>query len=365
MKILLLGDFSGFSVALKEGLVANGHSVDLVSKGDGFKKTSNADIKIPITKNKYIRRLQKIIFPFWGIRKLYGYDVVQLVTHNIFGGLAFSYNSYLINKIAKRSKAVFLSSCGDDYFLYLNKDSLRYNYIDESINIDLKGKNPFSKKSYISNNIKVVSTVDCIIPTAYTYAEAYRWSDKLSKTIPLPVNVQTIEFMEQLFKDGKITIFHGLNREGFKGTRHIIEAMNKIKEKYPDLVEIKINGKMPYSEYIKILRETNIVVDQAYAYDYGMNAIISMAMGKVVLSGNEIESMKEYNRFDNPIVNITPSVDSIYNQIEKLILNKENIVKLGLQGRAYVEDFHNYKKIAGEYVKIWQSKIEEKINQQN
>ena len=129
--------------------------------------------------------------------------------------------------------------------------------------------------------------------------------------------------------------------------------MEKLKENYPNEVEIVIDGKMPLNKYLKVLEETNVVIDQALSYEYGMNAIYSMAMGKVVLSGNEPECQQEFGRTDIPVINILPSEDDIYNKLEQLVLNKESVIEIGKKSRQFVEDFHHYVKVAQQYIDTW------------
>jgi glycosyltransferase involved in cell wall biosynthesis len=116
-----------------------------------------------------------------------------------------------------------------------------------------------------------------------------------------------------------------------------------------------IDGKMSLMKYLKILEQANIIVDQALSYEYGMNAIYSMAMGKVVLSGNEPECQDEFNRSDIPVINIKPDVEDIYNKLEKLVLNKDEIIKIGKKSREFVEDFHSHIKVAQQYIDSWNS----------
>ena len=61
------------------------------------------------------------------------------------------------------------------------------------------------------------------------YKTCYEDHKKLLNFIEMPMNSEEISFFENDVKD-KIVIFHGLNRYGFKGTRHI-EAAFKILEK--------------------------------------------------------------------------------------------------------------------------------------
>ena len=46
MKILMVGEFSGFYLNLKKGLRFLGYSVKIIAQSDGFKKIPGADIKI-------------------------------------------------------------------------------------------------------------------------------------------------------------------------------------------------------------------------------------------------------------------------------------------------------------------------------
>ncbi|MCC5912474.1 MAG: glycosyltransferase [Clostridiaceae bacterium] len=355
MKVLLLEDHSGFHKNLQEGLLELGISVNISTTGDEYKKTSSSNLYIPNSKNKAIRALELLSFPLKGINQYYNYDVVQLVNHNIFRLLKFNYNYLLLKKIRDENRKVFLSSCGTNHFVNRIKDQLRYNYIDATIKEDLNGRNKYNDKIFIRNNINIANLVDGIIPVMYTYRLAYDKQPNLLRTIPLPINVETVKFIPQKIENNKLKIFHGITREGFKGTKYIREAMEKLEENYPNDVEIIIDGKMPLDKYLEVLEETNVVVDQALSYEYGMNAIYSMAMGKVVLSGNEPECQEEFGRTDIPIINITPNVEDIYSKLEKLVLNKKSVIEIGEKSRLFVEDFHHHVKVAQQYIDTWNS----------
>lgn len=353
MKVLLLGEYSGYFTNLREGLLELGHEVDMSSSGDGWKNFERGNLKLfSNNQNKIIRKLSNKYYQLSNVRNLKGYDIVQLVNPNIFGGLRYSYNQRVISTIKNNNEKLFLSNGGNHYFNYkVTIEELEYGYFKAIAHMP----NEFNDKHFIKNNKDIVKIVDGIIPIMYTYAEAYRNHPKLLKTIPLPINYKTIKFLPQKLEDNKLKIFHGINREGPKGTKYIREAMERIARDYPNDVEIYIDGRMPLEKYLKVISEANIIIDQAYSYEYGMNAIYSMAMGKVVLSGNEPESQKEFGRDDIPIINIKPSADDIYKKLEQLIHNKQDIVEIGERSRKFVEDFHDYVKVAQQYVDVWNS----------
>lgn len=349
MEVLLVGDLSSFHVNLKEGLDQIGHSVQLASRGDGFKKTSSTDLYMPKTK------LEKILFLKNDIKKYFGHDIVQFVQYNNFGTMQLNYNYYVQKKIIENNSYSFLSSCGNNPLTYSIKDELRYNPYEDNIKFDLDGRNKYTRKDRIKEIKRISKLVDGIIPTNYTYDLAYKDYTNLMNIIPMPVNTSKIKYSPQNITESKLKIFHGITREGFKGTRYIKEAMEKLKENYPNEVEIIIDGKMPLKKYLNILEEANIVIDQALTYEYGVNAMYSMAMGKVVLSGNEPESINALGREDIPIINITPSVEDIYNKLEQLVMERKKIIEIGQKSRKFVEDFHDYRKVAQQYVNAWNS----------
>jgi len=356
MRILLLGDYSGFFKNLKDGLIQIGHEVDLATTGDGFKDTAKSDIYMPgKSQNRIVKKIDRIVFPATGIiKKYYDYDLAFLINHDIFGGTKYgiNINHLLLRKIRQNTSKMFISICALDNYVFELKNKLEYNPYEAYIDIDMKGKNYYMHPNYIKNNENVLGMVDGIIPTMYTYAEAYRRNTKLMNTIPFPINVDSIKFIPPK-TDGKLRIFHGINRRGYKGTEYIEDAMQRIKTKYPNDVEILIDGGMPLNKYLRVIEESDVIVDQALSYCYGMNAIYSMAMGKVVLSGNEQECQREFKRTDIPIINIKPSTDDIYNKLEELVADIRRVEEIGYNSRRFVEDFHHYVKVAKQYVNAW------------
>jgi glycosyltransferase involved in cell wall biosynthesis len=354
MKILLLGELSAFHNNLKDGLIELGHDVDLISSGDAWKRIGSSDIKLfsNLRDNK-INIIFSIVLQLINIHKLKNYDIVQLISPTIFGGLKYNYNYKLLKVIKNNSKKMFLSSCNTNNFVYDIKDHLRYSYFDSHIKYDLQGENPYIKKTLIENNNRVAQLVDGIIPTSYTYAKAYENFHNVLQTLPLPINTKKVEHEVQIFKHNKVTIFHGISREGFKGSRHIIAAMKRINNFYPDDVEIVIDGKLPLDQYLDRLKDANIVIDQAYSYEYAMNALFAMSMGKVVLSGNEPECKRQLGRDDIPVINILPNEEDIFLKLKELINDRKRIVKLGHLSRKFVEEFHDSKIVAQKYIETW------------
>jgi glycosyltransferase involved in cell wall biosynthesis len=220
----------------------------------------------------------------------------------------------------------------------------------------MKGKNPYTAKNLVKNNAKVAYLVDGIIPTNYTYKLAYSKFPNLSPIIPLPINTDEIKPRSEYRMGERIRIMHGISRRGFKGSGLILKAMEIIGTKYPEQVECIVINKLPLDEYIVKLHEVDIVIDQAFSYEYAMNALYAMASGKVVLSGNEPEVQNSLGVNNIPVINILPNVDDIVEKLEVYIENPGLIIEDGKKSRMFVEKEHNYKIIAEKYISVWETR---------
>ncbi len=350
MKILLLGEYSGLHRNLSEGLNELGHTSVIASFGDGWKQIPS-DLVIGRTGNSIVSKVDRFITPYLMVNKLTKYDIIQLINPFIFNTAVSNY--LLLNFLILRNKKSFLVSCGKSHINYKFSLTQRYSPYDEYSKI---GKT--YKSIYLWNRIahdKIVKNIDGIIPITYSYAEGFRrlYRNTLD-TIPLPINSKKITWVTNKLQS-KIKIFHGINQYVEKGTSIIKEALELIKEKYPNDVIITVKGRMPLEEYINLLAESNIIIDQCRSYSYGMNALYSMALGKVVLSGCEAECMNELRLDSCPIVNITPSKEDIFNKLEYYILNRQKIIEHGIKSRIFVEKYHDHIQIAEKYLKAWNS----------
>ena len=230
---------------------------------------------------------------------------------------------------------------------------MEYSPHEETLKYDLKKLSSLSKNRMFRFNEFVANIVDGIIPVNYEYKISYENHKNLLNFIEQPMNCNEISYLENNVKD-KIVIFHGLNRYGTKGTRHIEKAFKILAEKYPQELELIIDGNMPLDEYMNFMKEVNIVVDQTYSYSLGANCLYALAMGKVVLGGVEPESLECMQVSSSPAINIKPDVNNIVSEIENLIRNKSKIKQIGSDSRKFVENFHGHIKIAHKYVDTWQ-----------
>ncbi|WDG00261.1 hypothetical protein PSR30_06830 [Pectobacterium carotovorum subsp. carotovorum] len=353
MKILLLGEYSGLHNNLKSGLQELGHDVTLAASGDGFKKFP-ADISFDSRHKGIIGGIERLFNYAFNLKNLIGYDIVQIINPIVFS-MRYDFNVKMLNYIIANNGIVSLLGAGCDAFFWKKaRYKMEYGPFDDTLKYDYKKtRHPYwDSESIIQWNVNLAKMVDHIIPIMYEYQLGYMGYSNLRECIPIPMDVKKIEYMGNKITE-RISIFHGLNRYGFKGTRIVEEAFSILKKKYPSDLELNIKGNMKIDDYLELMRSTNIVIDQMYSYSCGMNAIYAMAMGKIVFGGAEKESLISLGFENSPVINVKPNVDSIIKNVEFLLDNKKDFLSMGEASRHFVEHNHNYINVADKYVKTW------------
>lgn len=96
------------------------------------------------------------------------------------------------------------------------------------------------------------------------------------------------------------------------------------------------------------------MLDQVFSFDQGYNALEAMAQGKVVFTGAEKELLEFYHIEENQVcINALPDVSYLVEKLSYLIKNPEEIQRIGLNARKFVEKEHDYREVAKKYLKIW------------
>ena len=376
MKILLIGEYSRLHNSLKKGLKELGNDVTLIGTGDLFKNypvdisikpTIFSYKKIPLLLRKIFLRLTKRDLAEWEIgykfKKilplLKNYDVVQLINSHSIGTFPKT-EIALLKTIFKHNNNVFLMACGDDYpvIKYYLDGNQKYHILSPYMESDSLSKASFSLK-YVNDSYKnlfyfVYENVKAVIPSDIDYHLPWKEWKKTTPIIPNPLIIPDIYFPIEI-KNRKINIFLGINTLNYekKGYRLFEEALVWVKNKYSDKVNIIKTYNVPFNEYVNHINSCDILLDTIYAYDQGYNALESMARGKVVFTGAEEEFTTYYN-IEKPVnINALPNAISIYNELDKLILNPNKIEEIGKNARLFTQKEHDYRIIAKKYIATW------------
>jgi len=361
MKILLIGEFSNLHSTLAEGLKLLGHDVTVAS--DGCKWMENdSDVFLYRSGYDFFNSIKYLGTVHNAFRKFKDYDVVQIKNPS-FLDLNIRRNLNFYRYLLKNNAKVFLGAFGSDYFWEkscVENNTLKYSDLfigDTPLDIY---KCEWLGNEFKEANIEIAESCNGIVSCLYEYYKSYEpyYNDKLAY-IPLPINTDLLQYKQKEIDQDKIKFFIGIQRpkNKLKGTDILLEELLKIQEAYPNKVLINKVTSMPWTQYVKIMSESDVILDQLYSYTPAMNGLIAMSQGLVLVGGGEpemYELLKENNNY--PIVNVYPSKEDVYNKLEKLILNKESIPEISKNSRIFIEKHHNYINVAQRYIDFWNSK---------
>lgn len=365
MKILLLGEYSNVHATLAEGLRVLGHSVTVVSNGDFWKDyPRDIDVSRPAGKLGGLRLIAKVLSI---LPRLKGYDIVQII-NPMFLELKAERLFSIYRYLRKHNRKVVLCAMGMDYY-WVNEciNAMPLRYSDFNIGTQLRTDVPAmsARQDWLGTskerlNIMIAQDCDAIVSGLYENHVCYlpHFPQKLH-FIPLPIKPQPMSLAEHHVSSPvslPIKLFIGISRgrSAYKGTDIMLHAAQDIKAKYPDRVEILKAEGIPFSEYQHMMDGSDAILDQLYSYTPSMNPLLAMSKGIVCIGGGEPENYEILNEKElRPIINVEPNYDSIYKELESLVLHPEHLPLLKQQSIEYISRHHDYLKVAAQYEALY------------
>ena len=395
MKILLIGEASFLHNTLKKGLVERGHRVTTMSDGNGW---HDAPRDIDLRRDGRWGKLGGLRVVWQLLRhlpQLCGNDVVQI--HNYqFVPLMYRWNTLLLRFLKLTNRRVVKGCFGDDPQIFRRQAQGVPAYSDTSWSGQLQ--NAELHRDRIAEVIehgaeaswcKTTHMADALVACLYEYwldyneppyaaklhyiplpmecEEMVRWcdgemvkcvgNDTLSPSHPndsqLPTNLTTSP-------PHHLTILIGLQpkRDFMKGAMKIATFVEEVARRHPGKVQIKYVEGVPYDEYMHLLAEADVLVDQLYSYTPSMNSLAAMARGTVVIGGGE-EEYYEFIGEDTlrPIINVRPDVPDEENiaAIERALFTDGTLERMAQESIQFVHKYHDYRHVAEQYEQLYRS----------
>lgn len=160
-------------------------------------------------------------------------------------------------------------------------------------------------------------------------------------------------------QDGKVRILHSPSNAELKGSRHIDQALQNLKAKYPDKVEIirpvyskNENTGSKYStsryELFSLYKSCDIVVDQLVIGWYGLQTVEALAAGKEVICYID----EELQKFLYPGC---PVISADVHNLEKVLEQTFHKVaeRKGRDGKRWVEQYHTIENNHQQLLDAW------------
>ena len=360
MKILLIGEYSNVHATLAEGLRHLGHEVTVVSNGDFWKAyPRDIDVSRPAGRWGGLRLLTKI---YTLLPRLRGYDVVQLI-NPMFFELKAERLFPLYRYLRRHNRKVFLGGFGMDWYWVhtcVTRKPLRYSdfNIGETLRTNpdaLRERHDWLGTAKGRLNQWIANDCDGIITGLYEYWACYHPVFP-QKTTFIPFPIRLPETQAPVTPSSKVVIFIGINRErsAYKGTDIMLQAAQEVCRRYPQAMELRVAESVPFNKYQEMMDGADAILDQLYSYTPSMNPLLAMSKGIICIGGGEPENYEIINETAlRPIINVAPTYDSVFHELEQLVLHPERIPELKRQSVAYVRKHHDYLKVARQYLDFW------------
>ena len=362
MKILLMGEYSNVHATLAEGLRKLGHQVSVFSNGD-FWKNYPRDINM-VRKPGKLGGVMYLIKLYTIVHKLRGYDIVQLI-NPMFLELKAERIFPIYRYLRKHNKRVILGGFGMDYYwasVCCNDKPLRYSDFNIGSELRTNADALKERKDWIGTakeqlNRMIAEDCDGIVTGLYEYWACYQ-PCLPQKTVFIPLPIRTYAQPSDIPPSipQKVKLFIGINksRSEYKGTDIMLKAAKAIATKYPEKTELRIAQNVPFHRYVEMMNGSDAILDQLYSYTPSMNPLEAMAHGIICIGGGEPENYKIINETElHPIINVLPCYESVYQELEQLVLHPERIPMLKRQSVEYVKKHHDYIGIAKRYESLY------------
>jgi len=172
----------------------------------------------------------------------------------------------------------------------------------------------------------------------------YYWDTLMLAHFSIDVEEWTPPAPEPADPASPLQILHAPNHRHIKGTQHLIEAVEALKQEGV-AVDLEILEGVPNDEIRRAIARADIVVDQLIIGWYAMFAIEAMAMGKPLLCYLRPDLKRFYEGAglvepdEIPIVEC--STVTVKETIRRLALHRETLPEIGRRCRRYVVKHHS------------------------
>lgn len=318
MKILFVGDYSNYHATLAQALARRGHSVTVCSNGNGWMRTART-ISLSRPLPGQVGGLLLWLKMKALSSRLSGYDVVQLCGP-VFLDLRPHRIYPVFRQLKQRNGIVCMTAMSTDSHytaMCVASDSpLRYNdFRVDGRPTPWASAHPEIEQAWLGRELmdhtrRIYDGIDGAISALYEYHLALQRvlpADRIAyggipiDTAALPVNVRT--------PGAPVNIFIGRHRDRIleKGTDILESATRKAVTLADGQATLTIVENRPYAEYLQLLSQGDVMIDQLYSYTPATNALLGMARGMTAVSGAEPEYYDFIGEHDtHPIINAVP-----------------------------------------------------------
>lgn len=254
-------------------------------------------------------------------------------------------------QLKSAGKVVIMSFRGGEVRLpSVFKNVTKYNYVDENPGGLITSMPEEEQKAFIDFCKSVCDEVIVSDPELLTYVPD-------AKIVPRAIDLKTVPYKTNGFTSKENweevgpLIVHIPSRESVKGSHFIKKALEELREEGLKF-RFRFATEITHEEVMELYAQADIVIDQLRIGWYGVASVEAMALGKCTVAYVREDIQHHLVPFGNPIVNANP--ENIKSVVKELVYNREKVVRQGVIGRKFVEDYHCSDKVALKYKNVYE-----------
>jgi hypothetical protein len=156
--------------------------------------------------------------------------------------------------------------------------------------------------------------------------------------------------------DGVVTVVHAPNHRMYKGTRFLVEVVDRLRAEGL-AVELELVEGRRLDEARKAYERADIIADQFLIGAYALFSIEGMSLGKPVICYLNDRFKRHHPEWaECPIVSANP--DELEDTLRRLVMDSNLRKRLGMRGPAYVQAHHSLHSVGSfmdaVYRRLWQ-----------
>lgn len=170
-----------------------------------------------------------------------------------------------------------------------------------------------------------------------------------SSFLPYSVSWEGLHFSPPRL-GSRLKIVHAPTNREAKGSGFVLAALERLRAKYPDSIEIVLVENVPHRQALEIYKDCDLVVDQVLVGWYGGLSVETMRMGKPVIARIALDDLRFIPAemacdVRRTIINADPR--TIYDVLERCVGDTAFLRERAQLSSEYAAKWHDPKYVAG------------------
>lgn len=242
------------------------------------------------------------------------------------------------------SDLLILKGMGKKIVFHFRGSEVRVNKVFGKVNKYAWSENedPSFSKMNDKTKIELISFICSIADSVLVVDPELNTYVPQAKILERAISKKSPALKRNNSNQGCIKIVHAPSRRHVKGSKEVIDAVNKLISEGFDIKFQLVEGKTN-AEALKVIESADLVIDQLVIGWYGVLAVEAMSMGIPVLAYIREDLWEKYAD-KIPIINTNK--DDIYYVLKDVLRNKNMLDEISAKSINYFEEKHALYKVA-------------------